>query len=190
MKSGVIFVVILLFIIQLNAQNYSPNSIKTGVGIGVNEGKKESGFGSVVNIGYQRSSWNNRFRLNPNITTGGFLPLLMTDVRDQYYRTTSLGFYGYLDIIKIKSFSIYVGTGGLINYSRGLLGTGGWPDENNNESEYFIELYYGGHLSGGIRVDKPDKRLAYEISPLNICFGNNYFMMAYFKIAIDVKLNE
>lgn len=174
---------------DLMSQEYSNNSLKVGLGIGMNEGLKEMGMGTLVSFGYQKSVLNDRLRINPNFMTGGFFPFGITDTRDQYYRITSLGVDGYFDVIKYKPFSLFVVAGGLVNYTRGLLGTGGWPEAGNNTSDYLFKLYYGGHLAWGIRVNQPKSRLAYEITPLNICFGNDQFFMGFIKVAIDIKLN-
>ena len=174
---------------DLMSQVYSNNSLKVGLGIGMNEGLREMGMGTLVSFGYQKSVLNDRLRFNPNFMTGGFFPFGITDTRDQYYRITSLGVDGYFDVIKYKPFSLFVVAGGLVNYSRGLLGTGGWPEAGNNMSDYLFKLYYGGHLAWGIRVNQPKSRLAYEITPLNICFGNDQFFMGFIKVAIDIKLN-
>lgn len=171
------------------AQNSSNNSLKLGFGVGINQGKPEIGIGTFASIGYQKSLWKERIRINPYLLSGSFLPLGITDTRDQYYRITSLGLNGYFDLIRIKPVSVFIGVGGFLNYSRGLLGTGGWPDENNNYSEYFFKLYYGGYLGCGLRIDPPNKNITLELTPINICFGNNYYQFTYLKIGIDLKLS-
>jgi len=191
MKKYLLILTVTLLIINsdLMSQEYSNNSLKVGLGIGMNEGLKEMGMGTLVSFGYQKSILNDRLRINPNFMTGGFFPFGITDTRDQYYRITSLGVDGHFDVIKYKPFSLFVVAGGLVNYTRGLLGTGGWPEAGNNTSDYLFKLYYGGHLAWGIRVNQPKSRLAYEITPLNICFGNDQFFMGFIKVAIDIKLN-
>jgi hypothetical protein len=186
----IIIIAIITLSSEVIGQKYSDNSLKIGIGLGINEGLKETGMGALVSFGYQRSIFNDRVRINPNFVTGGFYPFGITDTRDQYYRVTSVGINGYLDAIKFKSVSLFIGAGGQINYSRGLLGTGGWPEEGNTSSEYFFKLYYGGYLTGGIRVSSPDHKIAYEFSPFNICFGNDNFFIAFFKFGIDIKLNK
>ncbi len=181
---------VLIMCYQSNAQEveFKRSSIRTGIGIGYNEGKRESGFGIIYSIGWQKSfGKKNKLRLNPNLIIGGFLPLGITDTRDQFYRITSLGFNLHYDIIKYKAFSIVTTGGGFMNHSRGLLGTDGWPEANNNYSEYFSALYFGGNVSLGIRFDRTNKRLAYEIRPISIQFGNNYFSLGYIMFGIDIK---
>jgi hypothetical protein len=183
-------IVLITFSSVVIGQEFSDNSLKVGIGLGINEGLKETGMGALVSFGYQKSVLNDRVRINPNFMTGGFFPFGITDTRDQYYRVTSVGVNGYLDAIKFKAVSLFIGAGGQINYSRGLLGTGGWPEEGNTGSDYFFKLYYGGYLAGGIRVSSPDHKIAYEFTPFNVCFGNDYFFMYFFKFGIDIRLNK
>jgi hypothetical protein len=120
--------------------------------------------------------------------TGRFFPFAITDTRDQYYRISSVGVNAYLDVIKYKPFSLFIGAGGHLNFSRGLLGTGGFPEEGNRTSDYLFKLYYVGYLTAGIRINPPDKRIAFELMPINLCFGNDNFLLEFFKIGIDIKL--
>jgi len=167
------------------------SSIRAGIGIGINEGQEEIGNGLVYSIGWQKSfGEKNKVRINPNMTFGGFLPIAITDTRDQYYRITSLGINIHYDLIKYKAASIVTTGGGFINYSRGLLGTGGWPEANNNSSEYFYSLYFGGNASIGLRIDPKNSKLAYEIRPINIHLGNRGFMLGYIMFGIDFKIKK
>jgi len=170
---------------------FRKSSIRTGIGIGINEGQREIGMGFIYSIGWQKSfGEKNKLRINPNMTFGGFLPIAITDTRDQFYRITSLGLNFHYDLIKYKAVSIVTTGGGFINYSRGLLGTGGWPAANNNRSEYFYSLYFGGNASIGLRIDPKKSKLAYEIRPINIHFGNKGFILGYLMFGIDFKLKK
>ena len=171
-------------------QEFSRHSFKTGVGFGINEGQYELGVGGVVLVGYQKSFWNDRLRISPNIVSGNFMALGITDVRDQNYRVTSLNLIGYIDVIKYKAASILIGTGGSFNFSRGLLGTGGDWEVSHSDSEYFFRSYYSGYLGVGIRINPRKSRFAYEISPINVHFGNKYFFTEYFKFGIDIKFRS
>ncbi len=170
---------------------FRKSSIRTGLGIGYNEGRKEMGFGLVYSIGWQKSlGEKERLRINPNITFGGFSPLIMTDVRDQFYRSTSFGLNLHYDLLKNRAVSL-VTTGGIfVNYSRGILGTGGWHQENNSSSEYFRLLYVGAGASLAIRIAPENRRLAFEIRPLSLYFGNNGFVLGYQMFGIDFKLRK
>lgn len=170
---------------------FKKSSIRTGIGVGMNEGKREIGYGLVYTIGWQKSiGTKNRARINPNMTFGGFLPIVITDTRDQYYRINSLGLNIHYDLIKYKAASIVTTVGVFANYSRGLLGTGGWPEANNSHSEYFYSLYYGGSASIALRIDPSKSKFAYEIRPLNIQLGNKGFMLGYLMLGIDFKLRK
>lgn len=170
---------------------FKKSSIKTGTGIGLNEGRREIGNGLIYSIGWQKSfGEKNKIRINPNMIFGGFLPIGITDTRDQFYRLTSLGLNIHYDLIRYKAVSIITTVGGFVNYSRGLLGTGGWPDANHNNSEYFYYLYFGGNVSAGLRIDPKNSMLAYEIRPLNIHIGNQGFILGYLMFNIDFKLKK
>ena len=70
--------------------DFNKTSVKTGIGIGINAGLRETGMGLVYSVGWQKSvGKKNKLRINPNLTLGGFLPLGITDTRDQFYRMTT-----------------------------------------------------------------------------------------------------
>jgi hypothetical protein len=194
LKILLIALIVLLITVQnLYAQDieFKKSTIKMGIGIGMNEGKREIGYGLVYTIGWQKSiGTKNKVRINPNITFGGFLPIVITDTRDQFYRISSLGLNIHYDLIKYKAVSLVTSGGGFVNYSRGLLGTGGWPEANYNQSEYFYSLYIGGNASVALRIDPTKSKFAYEIRPFSIQVGNKGFMLGYFMIGIDLKLRK
>jgi len=170
---------------------FKKSSAKIGTGFGFNEGKKEIGQGFVYSIGWQKSfGEKNKLRINPNITLGGFLPFAITDTRDQFYKITLLGLNLHYDLIKYKTVSIVTTVGGFINYSRGLLGTGGMPPANNTNSEYFYSLYVGGTASIGLRISSENSRLAYEIRPITFHYGNQRFTLGYIMFGIDFKFRK
>jgi len=194
-KTMLIGLFILLFLgnnIYSQEIEFRKSSIKTSVGIGINEGQRETGIGLVYSVGWQKSyGKKSRLRLNPNMMFGSFRTYVIpTDTRDQLYKITSLGINIHYDLIKYKAISIVTTGGGFINYSRGLLGTGGWPEANNNSSEYFHSLYFGGNASIGLRIDPKKSKVAYEIRPINIHFGNKGFMLGYLMFGIDFKLKK
>lgn len=183
-----LIILTLIFSIKCKCQDYSKNSVKTGLCLGINEGMRETGMGALVSIGFQKSIANDRIRINPNYMSGGFMPLAITDTRDQYYRISSLGINGSLDAIKTGSFSLFVSVGPHINFTRGLLGTGGWPEAGNTSSDYIFKLYFAGTAACGIRINKPASRFAFEYLPFNISYGTDNFMLLYQKVSLDIKL--
>ncbi len=197
MKIQIKFLLFSLILLLLGEQVYPQETgfrktaIKTGLGFGINSGKRETGNGLIYSIGWQKSlGKKHKIRINPNMMFGGFRPFGITDTREQYYRITNLGFNLHYDLIRYRAISLVATAGVFINYSRGLLGTGGWPELNHNSSEYFYSLYFGGNASIGIRIDPKNSKLAYEIRPVNIHLGNAGYIMGYFMIGIDIKFKK
>lgn len=182
---------LLLFIKCYSQENpFNKSSIKTGIGIGFNDSREETGFGLVYNLGYQKSfGKKEKLRINPNLIIGGFSTNLLTDNRDQFYRITSLQMNVSYDLVRYKSFSLLLTTGAFGNYSRGLFGTGG-ELQNHKSSDYFYKLYYGGSLGVGFRINPLKSRIAYEIKPYNIQFGNKGFSLGYMMVGLDIKLKK
>lgn len=170
---------------------FKRTSIRTGIGLGANEGLEEIGFGLVYSIGWQKSyGKKNKLRLNPNLLLGGFSAIGITDVPDQHFRITSLGLNIHYDLIKYKSVSIVTTVGGFVNYSRGLIGTGGWPSSNPRQSDYFFKIYYGVSASVALRVSPKNSRFAYEWRHISLQGGNDNFLLAYIMFGIDFKLKK
>ena len=186
-----LLIVILLFSLKINAQDneFTRSSIKTGIGVGINDGIEESGLGFVYSVGYQKSfGKKEKFRINPNLLYGGFNSNGITDTRQQFFRITSLGMNVNYDLIKYKSVSLLITTGGFLNYSRGLFGTGGENEIRN--SRYFNQLYFGGTVGIGIRINSTESRFAYEIKPLNLQIGNKGFVLGYLMFGLDIKIKK
>ncbi|CCG54527.1 Hypothetical protein precursor [Flavobacterium indicum GPTSA100-9 = DSM 17447] len=169
---------------------FNRSSIKTGIGIGYNDSKEENGLGLIYNLGYQKSfGVKERFRINPNLIIGGFSTNLITDTRDQFYRITSLQMNVSYDVVRYNSISLLLCTGVFGNYSRGLLGTGG-ELQNNQNSEYFQKFYFGGSLGIGLRINPIKSRIAYEIKPFTIQLGNKGFSLGYIMMGLDIKFKN
>jgi hypothetical protein len=184
---------LILFTILINCgvirgqdQVFSKNSIKIGLGIGASMGGETDGSGLFYIIGYQREIWKDRLRLNPNFSIGQFTSKHVMDARDQYFNSINFETNLYYDLIKGKSFSMLLGCGGLINNSRGIIGTGGDYDQPQT-SENFSDYYFGGYLGWGFRINSQNKRTAINIIPVNLHFGNNYFTEFYAKLEMDFK---
>jgi hypothetical protein len=190
----IITLTILLIVLRCTmAQDtlFSRRSIRAGIGVGINAGSVENGFGLLYEIGFQKSyGKKQRVRLNPDLILGGFSNMGITDVREQHYRITSLGFNCNVDILKYKAISLLGGAGIFFNYSRGLLGTGGRNSsgQGSNSSEYFNKVYAVGSLSGGIRINPRKSAVALELRPFNIQFGTDYFILGYFMLGLDFKI--
>lgn len=183
-----LFILVLLPFSETHGQEFSKSSIKIGLGAGVSSGYYMDGVGLVYTIGYQKDIWKDRLRFNPNFSIGNYTSPRYSDGRDQYFSSINLEANLYFDIVKANSISLVVGGGAMINNSRGLLGTGGMEDSTSPQySEYFSKYYFGGILSGGFRINPPNKRIAINILPLNIHFGKELSEMNV-KVEIDIKL--
>lgn len=184
-------VVVLLFFLRVTAQEngFTRSSIKTGIGIGVHDGVEESGLGLVYLVGYEKSfGTKEKFRINSNLVYGGFNSKGITDVREQFFRITSVGVNVGYDLVRYKSVSLLLSTGGFLNYTRGLLGTGGENEIGN--SRYFNEVYFGGSGGIGIRISSDKSRFSYEIKPINVQIGSKGFVLGYVLFGLDIKIKD
>ncbi len=186
-----IYIILLMFAgNKLLAQEViEKTSLSTAIGIGINEGLKETGNGLLYSVGWQKSyGAKSKLRMNPNLMIGSFSPKLISDVRDQYYRITTLDVNAHYDIVRVDAFSIVASVGGGINYSRGLLGTGGMT--YHDRSVYFNTIYLVGNASLGFRIAPKTKKVAYVIRPINLQVGNKGFVLGYFSFGLDFKLKQ
>jgi len=88
-------------------------------------------MGLIYSVGFQREfGKENRWRYNPNLIIGGFLPILVFDVPDVFYRITNLSFNVQHDLLRYKSLSLVVSLGTFFNFSRGLIGISGYSSPN------------------------------------------------------------
>ncbi|WP_125921818.1 hypothetical protein [Hymenobacter lapidarius] len=129
-------------------------------------------------------------RANPNLLFGSFSSAGINDARDQYHQMTALQFILAYDIIRFKSISLFVSTGGSFTYSRGLFGTGGEIETPGATSSYFNNAYFGALGGAGLRISWQNSRVAYEIKSLNFAFGNKGFSLANPMISVDYKLRK
>lgn len=186
---------ILIFVhCKTNAQEntFSRNSIKTGIGIGFNEGTAEEGFGTFSKIGLERSyGKQQRMRINAYILFGEFSSGVIEDGRTSYYRNTSLNFNLNYDCLKYKAVSLFVYSGGFTTYSRGMLGSG-YSEVTLKQygSKTFSNLHYGVNLGGGFRINPKNNRCAFEIKPFNLQIGNKESFTFYMLFGVDIKIKK
>jgi len=170
---------------------YKNTAIKAGVGVGINSGYREVGYGSVYSIGWQKSyGKKNKLRINPNLIVGGFEPLTITDTREHSFRISMICFNIHYDLIKYKIVSISASAGGFADYTRGVFWKGSWRDFDFKGSEYFHSMYAGGCASLGLRFNPENYGLAFEIRPFNFCMGSREFLLGYMMFGIDFKFRE
>ena len=122
--------------------------------------------------------WKDKLRFNPNFSIGQYSSKLFpTSAKNQYFNSFNLGSYFFLDLFKIKTVSIVLGTGVFVNNSRGLRGTGIEVEfsPENYYSSYVNDYHFGGYFGGALRINPRDKRLAINIMPVNVHVGLNKF---------------
>ncbi|MBK7627309.1 MAG: hypothetical protein IPJ16_08985 [Bacteroidales bacterium] len=179
--------------LTLNAycQDSSKISIKFRTGIGISIGNRTDGLGITYSAGFQKEIWNGRFRINPNFSFGQYSSKVVMDARDEYFNSTNLETILSYDLLKGKKASLVIGMGGLINNTRGLLGTGGKTDPDyvgTISSQYISNFHFAGYIGGGLRFSSPNKRISYEIIPFNLHIGTNDFLESHIKIGLEIKL--
>ncbi len=129
LKAPILALLLIVAILSLKAQEntFSKYAIKTGIGFGINHTDEEIGVGTIYTFGYQKSyGEQERIRLSANLLAASFLSAIILDARDQYYRITSLGVNLSADVLRYKTVSLFANLGTFLNYSRGLIGTGGY----------------------------------------------------------------
>ena len=166
-------------------------AIQAAAGVGIQEGKEESGLGLVATLGYQKSlGATARWRLNPQLVYGEFSKQAFDDSRDQFFRTTSAGVAVHCDVVRYRAVALVVTGGAFVTYARGLLGTGGKLQPGTTGSRYFRELYVSGAGGFGLRISPATSRLAYEVRPLTLHVGPKFFALAYATLGLEIKLNK
>jgi hypothetical protein len=172
-------------------QDSSKISIKFRTGIGISIGNRTDGLGITYSAGFLKEIWNGRFRINPNLSFGQYSSKLVMDARDEYFNSINLETILFYDLLKGKKASLVIGVGGLINNTRGLIGTGGKINSDyvgTMSSQYISNFHFAGYLGGGLRFSSPNKRIAYEIIPFNLHIGTNDFLESHIKIGLEIKL--
>ena len=150
------------------------------------------GLGINFSVGYQREIWKDRLRFNPNLSIGSYSSRFVNDARDQYFNSINFESNLFYDLIKVNTFSIVVGTGLLLNNSRGLIGTGGkedYTDPGPVSSAYFSYYRIAGYLGAGFRINSPNKRAAISIMPLNLHLGKD-FLEQHMRVEVDIKFKK
>jgi len=183
------FLLLLILTTNTYCQESLNYSIKFRSGIGISMGDRTDGSGITYSAGFQKEIWNERFRINPNLSFGQYSSKFVMDARDEYFNSTSLETILFYDLLKGKKSSLFIGLGGLINNTRGLLGTGGDFD-GPQSSEYINNYQIAGYVGCGLRFNAPDKRVAFEIIPFNFHIGINDFLESHIKIGLEIKLQN
>jgi hypothetical protein len=106
------------------------------------------------------------------LTWGTFDNQLTTDARDMYFSSRSIKLDLNFDVLKLGTFTTFIGTGITGNLSSGLVGTGG---SNQARSSYFFkEKHFAFNYALGFRIYSQNNRLAYELRLLELAIEPTY----------------
>lgn len=185
-KTKLILILLLLASLKSYSHDFSKRSLFGGIGIGFSDNPRADGLGIHGSIGYQRNLWKDRLRIVPSVTFGTYTSKGIDDVPDAYFTSTNLKLNLNLDVLKIKAFSVFVGSGLTANYSSGLIGTGG--DPGRTSSAYFNEFIFAFNGLLGLKLNPVNNRIGYELLLLDGSFGNDFTELSILKARIIVKL--
>ncbi len=144
-------------------QDFSKSSLFGGVGVGSSKNSRVNhGLGFNWSIGYQGDIWKNRLRIVPGVSFGAYSPTSSTSV-GAHYNSTSLKVNLNFDILKIKTFSLLIGSGLAVNISSGLIVYEALASRRRSSSERFNESHF--IFSGliGLRLNPARHRIGYEL---------------------------
>ncbi len=181
--SFILPVLILTSCVSGFSQESSKISLTYGAGIGLYSFNEQvSGLGPDVNIGISYKSKFDRLRINPNFQIGSYLSGESDSKRDEYFNCITLDLLINYTLIKIKTLSLDIQTGGFIGYSRGLIGTGTEFDNATStdidfsSSQFINDFNFGFKIGGGLKYTPKNGRLSYGLYPINISNGNNGYL--------------
>lgn len=190
-KIALSFLTCIFFVKNLPAQDtetkFSKNALKYSVGAAISDNREFNGAGLLFSAGYQRNVWKDRIRFNPNFSFGYFNANWISDLPYQWHNSLTLQALMHGDLIRYKAFAITLCAGPILNNTRGLLGTGGYPP-GRTRSDYLSLWHTGMFFSGGLRINPPKSSVAFELIPFAIQADHQYHFEGGIKLGIDVKL--
>jgi hypothetical protein len=189
MKKTILFYCLLCGSLSSCCQEFSKSAFFFGVGYCLSENSKTDGLGFNYTIGYQRDIWRNRLRITPSLSFGAYNGEA-DDAPDAYFSSTNLKCDVNFDLIKIKTFSLFIGTGLTANYSSGLIGTGG--DPGRSTSTYFNETNLALNGLVGLRLNPINHGIRYELALLNASIEtrDDFSEITVLQIRIIVKVTK
>jgi hypothetical protein len=164
------------------------SSIRTALGLGYHNGFREEGYGLNYVLGYQKTlGETGRWRINPNLTYGGFTNYGSKDARDVFYRVSSLDCNIQYDVLRSEKWALVTNGGVFMSYVRGLIGTGGNAVQQQ-QSTHFFRMYYGGLASMAISYRPTKAKVSYDLRPLSLHLGSREFVWVYMMFGININL--
>jgi hypothetical protein len=182
-----LFLVVCSFFMGLSAQEKGyRNTIRYGVGFGSYRSAEMEGSGAIFNVGYMRSFKNPRARINPYFSSGGYGSQKLDVEREQWFTSRNVGCNIYYDVIDETDFAIVLGTGLLVNYSKGLQGNYKDDPTMPQQSQYVTDAMMGGYFGAGFRIKNYRNRFYIDAMPLNINFGKKAYLDLYATVNFNV----
>lgn len=180
-----LFFALLPVVVVWAQQSKYRNSIRMGIGYGSYATQKVEGRGTVLTFGYLRTLKNERVRINPYFSSGGYGAKKLDNVRDQWFSSSNLGCNAWYDVIDETGFALTLGSGLLLNQMNGLLGD---PKSASQTvaSEYVKATHLAGYLGAGVRIKNYDGRFNIELLPLNFHFGKMGYLDLYSAACVNI----
>jgi hypothetical protein len=161
------------------SQEFSKNSIFVGLSpIGRWENSTREGSGINWTIGYQKNIWKNKIRFVPSLSFGNYSSKGIDDATELNANSTTLKTSLNFDILKIKSFSVFIGSGLAVNYSSGLSRYSGYFDNTN--------FAVNGLL--GLKINPEHKRFNYELLLADFSSKSDFLELSLLKFRLVMKL--
>ena len=174
-------------------QEYSDRSLFIGTGIGFSTNPTSEGLGLIHGLGYQTGIWKERLRLVPQITWGAFDNYGDTHVPDVHFYSRSAKIDLNFDLLKIKAFSLFIGTGVTGNLTTGLVGPDGYRIPRR-PLRFFRESHVALNGTLGFRFHTRNKRLAYELklfeAATDPAFQEEFVEGALFKVQLIYNIKS
>ena len=198
MKKIILVLFLFVFVHFAFAQNeFSSHTLFSSAGFTVAQSNRISlATGVSFGIGYQRNILsnftNNRLRFVPSLNFGSYRST-HAHYPDAHFSSYNLKTNFNFDLLRIKSFSFFIGTGITLNYMNGYVGTGGYPDDPDNnivrkKNYYFEENNFAINTLFGFRLNPKGKRLGYELKLIDFSIipDNNLSILELTPIAFHL----
>lgn len=173
---------VLLLILGLSktySQEFSKNSIFIGLSpIARWENSIREGSGINWTLGYQKNIWKNKLRFVPSLSFGNYSSKGIDDGIELNVNSTTLKTSLNFDVLKIKSFSVFIGSGLAVNYSTGLSRFSGFFDTTN--------FAVNGLL--GLKINPEHKRFNYELLLADFSSKSDFLELSLLKFRLIMKI--
>ena len=183
MRKLAAFIVFFAWYMNVYSQEFSNKSIIFSAGLSVTANLKAEGFGLNFGLGYQKGLWGNRLRVMPSLTYGIYTNFGVQDASPANINSTNLKININYDLLRIKSFSLFIGTGITGNYSISHI----------KEIGTFRETHFAFNGLFGFRIYPPKKKLGYELKVLELIieptYEEDYYEGGILQFGVIYKLN-